>query len=517
LQGHKSKPGTGSGASKEPYTSKDVQQTAAAQQMSSSASASPKGQPSTQGTTLPTVVEGMGSRVAGQQKRPSEAITIKTADAGRSSSSSATASPKGQPSTNGKSLPTVVEEMGSRVAGQQKRPSEAISMKNIDAGPSSSSSGVRAASSSPTSGLAGKSAGLPSSSSMKASASSPSSGRADAAARSSPSPRPAGSVTTSGSSPAAAGPAAQSPSSAARAAEKGPSSNPAGTAGSSASAWAGSPVGNSFQPSAKGMDGRTSESSSVLPSTTAALDPATAKSADKAAPKVAEQAADKLKAAKATDKAAARPVPSSTERKPAIWASITATGQVRNSPALPPKPSTQQPAKLPVQGSPTTNSAAQGKEQLTCDPTVTPVSAQSEAAMMTYIRRPQVDAAGRATGGMEIVPAPAVPAGNNTGTAMGSNVVPASEALSRAAGKPGALPTETGAVPSQPRAASGKAGTTSKQAGAVPSLTGASSGKAGAAPSKAGAASSSPDAGQSTAEDCWKQSKLERSSSWKTR
>ena len=132
-----------------------------------------------------------------------------------------------------------------------------------------------------------------------------------------------------------------------------------------------------------------------------------------------------------------------------------------------------------------------------------PAGLQLEAATMTYMRRPAVDAAGKATGGMEIVPAPPVPPGNPNATSVSSSVVATSQALSRAVGKAGAVANQPGAVPDKGEAALDPLEAERKTAQA--------------SSSRAGASSSSPGAGQgaAAAEDR-KRSKLERSSSWKT-
>jgi len=217
----------------------------------------------------------------------------------------------------------------------------------------------------------------------------------------------------------------------------------------------------------------------------------------------------------AADKATASPVPSTVERKTAIWAAATVTGQARNSPVPLHKPMPQQPATAAAIGSSADKSAGQTTEHLSSASSA-PVTPQSEGVTMTYVRRPALDAAGRATGGMEIVPASAAPAETNTGKTVSSNVVAASEALSRAVGKPGAAPKQPGAMPNQPGASSDEAEATPDRSGAERNMGQASSSTARASLNSPGASSGSPRAGEGSAEEGWKRSKQERSSSWKT-
>lgn len=136
---------------------------------------------------------------------------------------------------------------------------------------------------------------------------------------------------------------------------------------------------------------------------------------------------------------------------------------------------------------------------------------QAQVQRIESLTRPQIDAVGRPTGAVEVVPASAVPSGTTPpGTTPGGttssgssaetvtgNVVSVSEALSRAADKATNVPGQAGAVANRPGASSNKPGATPKQAGAVPN--------------KAGAGAVGSD------EQCWKESKIERSSSWKAR
>ena len=154
-------------------------------------------------------------------------------------------------------------------------------------------------------------------------------------------------------------------------------------------------------------------------------------------------------------------------------------------------------------------------------------SAQSEVRRVEYVARPQIDPLGHPTGQVELVPASPVPtgttsrgttpaasvpseatpvgttppgtssSGGSSGGAVSGNVVSVSEALSKAAEKARDVSSETGATLNQPGASSSKPGAVPKQAGAVPDMAGAGVG-------------SSDDQDR-------RQSKHERSSSWKTR
>ncbi len=223
-----------------------------------------------------------------------------------------------------------------------------------------------------------------------------------------------------------------------------------------------------------------------------------------------KQAADK-----AADRAVASPLPRTFERRQsAIWAAATVTGQARNSPVSLQKPMAQQPAAAAAISSSAEKSAGLSTEQLSS--VSTPVTPQSEGVTMSYVRRPALDAAGKPTGGMEIVPPSTVPAETNSGKAVSGNVVAASEALSRAVGRPGAAPKQPGAVPNQPGASSDEAEATLDRSGAERDMGQASSSMARASPKSPGASSSSPRAGEGSNEEGWKRSKQERSSSWKT-
>ena len=163
--------------------------------------------------------------------------------------------------------------------------------------------------------------------------------------------------------------------------------------------------------------------------------------------------------------------------------------------------------------------------------------AQAEDRRVEYVARPQIDPLGHPTGQVELVPASSVPTGTTpagttpisplpseatpagttpagatpagataAGTtssdessrdAVSGNVVSVSEALSKAAEKARDMSSQTGANPNQPGASPSKPGATPKQAGAVPD--------------KAGAGVGGGD------DQRWRQSKLERSTSWKTR
>ena len=162
---------------------------------------------------------------------------------------------------------------------------------------------------------------------------------------------------------------------------------------------------------------------------------------------------------------------------------------------------------------------------------------QPEVRRVEYVGRPQIDPLGHPTGQVELVPAGSVPtgttpggttparttpltsvpseatpvgttpagttpagttsSGGRSGDAVSGNVVSVSEALSQAAEKARDVSSKTGATPNQPGASSSKPGAVPKQAGAEPDRAGAGVG-------------ASDDQG-------WRQSKLERSTSWKTR
>ena len=184
-------------------------------------------------------------------------------------------------------------------------------------------------------------------------------------------------------------------------------------------------------------------------------------------------------------------------RKPAIWAAATPTGQALNSPTLPLNP--KEAPTAPLQSSSEIKADPQGVSQ-----TVSSRVVQSEAPAMEYVTRPKIDAAGKPTGAIEIVPAGVTPTNSSTGAALTGNVVAASEAISRAAEKAREAPNKPETLPNQ-------AGASANKPGAVPNNTGAVPKQAGPAPSIAGASVGSGD------EQCWKQSKLDRSTSWKTR
>lgn len=163
---------------------------------------------------------------------------------------------------------------------------------------------------------------------------------------------------------------------------------------------------------------------------------------------------------------------------------------------------------------------------------------QAQIQRLEFVARPQIDVVGRPTGAVELVPASSLPAGttpdgttpagttpvgttsggSSSGDAVTGNVVSVSEALSRAADKAKDGPGQSGAVANRPGASSNKPGAAPKQTGAAPEKASTVGNKPRATPNQAGAA---PDkAGVGVAgedEQCWKQSKIERSTSWKTR
>ena len=207
-----------------------------------------------------------------------------------------------------------------------------------------------------------------------------------------------------------------------------------------------------------------------------AADRAKGKAADKAAassvPNTAERKAAVSPTGQAADKAAATPWPSVIERKkPPIWAVMTSTGRPRNRPAPPPSPPKQQPQNSSSQGSTVQQGSAQSGM---------PAGVQSSAVSMTYIGRPAIDGAGKLTGRMEIVPASDVPAVTPGDKSVSSNVVAASEALSRAVGKPGAVANQPEAVPSKNEPALDRSGAERDTAQASSSSPGASSSSPGA-------------------------------------
>ena len=205
-------------------------------------------------------------------------------------------------------------------------------------------------------------------------------------------------------------------------------------------------------------------------------DRARVKAADKAAassvPNTAERKAAVSPTGQATDTATASPIPSVIERKnPPIWAVMTATGRPRIRPAPLPSPPKQQPQNSSSQGSTVQQGSAQSGM---------PAGVQSSAVSMTYIRRPAIDGAGKLTGRMEIVPAYDVPAVTPGDKSVSSNVVAASEALSRAAGEPGAVANQPEAVPSKNEPAQDRSGAERDTAQASSSGPGASSSSPGA-------------------------------------
>ena len=234
-----------------------------------------------------------------------------------------------------------------------------------------------------------------------------------------------------------------------------------------------------------------------------AADMATGSAADTAADKAGMMSSTKTAAAdrsstEAAAASAAGPLLTKVERSPAIWAAATATGQARISPAPALKPSTQLPDS---ESSPVTKSA-NAKASDASD------MAQSGAPVMTYVTRPKLDAAGKLTGAQEIVPADAVRAKTNK-TAAGSSAASATEAVAKAAIKGRAEPKQPGASTSSP-GASGASSNSSKASGASTSSPGAST-------DSPGASSSSPRAGSTVTDQSGKQSKLQRSNSWRAR
>ena len=470
---------------------------------------------------------------------------------------------------NGISLPSIANEKPSGQAGKGLS-------KTVSAKPAGGSSATTAPSSSSPSAKATST--IHPSFSLEASSSASSSSRAPSsrsshkpAEASSPVPSPSSSTRAPSNGPAGAAPVASSARSSSEkampsnpvtrqsdsAAQTSSSSRPADTAGSQSATASRSSSSSSSAPNGAYADAASSSSSPAVKGSASSSTArgATSDSLTGSSPKVSKNVkASDAEAGKATE----RTVMTHAPRKPAIWAAATPTGQALNSPTPPLKPKDPQPTPTaPFQSSSETKADSQGTSQpmsgkaeqsapameyvarpkidATGKPTgavevvpagMTPTGSSPVAAMtsqsssetradaqgtsravpgkveqsapaMEYVTRPKIDATGKFTGAVEVVPAGTTSTGSSPRAAVTGNVVAASEAISRAAEKA--------------REAPGKPETLPNQAGASASKPGAGLEDAGAAPNKAGAGAGSGD------DQCRKQSKLGRSTTWKTR